>query len=158
MPFFFKLLQDFLFPKGLQSSHRPRHTFPHPSPPGDTDRPLLPPVKHLSFHSPVTTCPDSWDKPTQMPPVSLSPAQALPSVHDRQKLQLTEPPAGSGLKIHPAFRNPARYRLISFMLRLRADCQRCAHPRSAQLLKLEQQTLLFKSLNAGKDMVLKMIT
>lgn len=106
--------QDFLFPRSLQPNYRSRRTLPHPSPPTDTGRPLFPPVRHLSFHSPVTTCPDNYlntvdtGKPNHMPPVNPATVQALPSADGLQKLQLTEPPAGSGIKPHAAFRSPAR--------------------------------------------------
>ncbi|KAI3370318.1 hypothetical protein L3Q82_025091 [Scortum barcoo] len=115
----------------LQPNYRSHHTLPHPSPPAVTGRPLFPPVRHLSFHSPVTTCPDNYlntvdtGKTNHMPPVNPSTAQALPSADGLQKLQLTEPPAGSGFKLHTAFKGPA-----SGM-----DYQRTLHPLSAQQLR-----------------------
>lgn len=113
-PFCSMPIQDFLFPRSLQSNYSPHRTLPHPSPPVDTGRPLFPPVRHLSFHSPVTTCPDNYlkavttGKPNHMPPVSPSVVQALPSADGLQKLQPTEPPAGPGYKLHTALKNPAR--------------------------------------------------
>ncbi|KAI4827926.1 hypothetical protein KUCAC02_031283 [Chaenocephalus aceratus] len=100
---------DFLFPKSLQSNSRSHRIFPHPSPPADIGRPLFPPVRHLSFHSPVVTCPDNYlitGKPNLMPPVNPSPAQALPSADALQKLQLTEPPSGTEFKLHAAWKKP----------------------------------------------------
>ncbi|XP_036958376.1 uncharacterized protein LOC119021892 [Acanthopagrus latus] len=121
---------DFLFPRSLQPNYRSCRTLPPPSAPVDADRPLFPPVRHLSFHSPVTAYPDNHlntvdtDKPNHMPPVNPSTAQALPSADGVQKLQLTEPPAGPGFELHPALKNPAR-----------VDYQRNVYPLSAQQLR-----------------------
>lgn len=105
--------QDFLFPRSLQPNYRPSRTQLHPSPPVDTGRPLFPPVRHLSFHSPVKTCPDNYlktaqaAKPQHMPPVNPAAAeQALPSADRLQKLQLTEPPAGTGIQLQSTLKNP----------------------------------------------------
>ncbi|KAK5872831.1 hypothetical protein PBY51_013493 [Eleginops maclovinus] len=114
---------DFLFPKSLQSNYRSRRTLAHPSPPADIGRPLFPPVRHLSFHSPVVTCPDSYlltGKPNHMPPVNPPTAQALPSAGALQKLQLTEPPSGTEFKLHAAWKKPTA---------------RVVHPLSAPLLR-----------------------
>ncbi|TMS19337.1 hypothetical protein E3U43_003658 [Larimichthys crocea] len=106
---------DFLFPRTLQSNYKSRRTLPHPSPPVDTGRPLFPPVTHLSFHSPVRTCPDNnylntveEGKPNHMSPVKPSTVYALPSADGLQKVQLIEPPAGPGFKLQAALKNPAR--------------------------------------------------
>ncbi|XP_049893000.1 uncharacterized protein LOC126385399 isoform X1 [Epinephelus moara] len=117
---------DFLFPWSLQPNYRSRLTPPRNSPPVDIGRPLFPPVKHLSFHSPVTTCPDNYlntvdtGKPNHMPPVNPSTALALPSADALQKVQLTEPPSGTGFTPH---------------LALKRDYQRNLHPLSAQQLR-----------------------
>ena len=114
VPVFLSPLQDFLFPRSLQPNYKSCRTLPPPSAPVDADRPLFPPVRHLTFHSPVTAYPDNHlntvdtDKPNHMPPVNPSTAQALPSADGVQKLQLTEPPAGPGFELHPALKNPAR--------------------------------------------------
>ncbi|XP_035857698.1 uncharacterized protein LOC116034497 isoform X2 [Sander lucioperca] len=117
---------DFLFPRSLQANYRSCRTLPHS--PVDIGRPLFPPVKHLSFHSPITTFPHNYlntantGKPNRMPPVNPSTAQAPPSADGLQKLQLNEPPAG--FKLHAALKNPARM-----------DYQRNVHPLSAQQLR-----------------------
>ncbi|GAA6222272.1 uncharacterized protein LOC118309495 isoform X2 [Lates japonicus] len=119
---------DFLFPRSLQPNYRSTRAQPHPLPPADVGRPLFPPVRHLSFHSPVTTCPDYYlktaeaGKPQHMPPINPAAQQALPSADRLQKLQLTEPPAGAGIQLHAALKNPQR----------RTDYQRNLHPLSAQ--------------------------
>ncbi|XP_028262675.1 uncharacterized protein LOC114436559 [Parambassis ranga] len=120
---------DFLYPRSVQSSHRSANALPHPLPPTDTGRPLFPPVRHLSFHSPVTTCPDSslntvnTEKPQHiMPPVNGSTVEALPSAHRLQKLQLVEPPASTEPQLHAAVKNPQR----------KIDYQRNVHVFSAQ--------------------------
>ncbi|XP_074507211.1 uncharacterized protein LOC141777128 [Sebastes fasciatus] len=113
---------DFLFPWSLQPNYRSRRTPPQTSPSVDTGRPLFPPVRHISFHSPVTTCPDN--KPNHMPPVNPSTVPALPSADGLQKLQLTEPPSGSRFKLHAALKNPAR-----------TGYQRIVHPLTAQQLR-----------------------
>lgn len=105
-------LQDFLFPRSLQAICSQHQALPHQLPPVDTDRPLFPPVKHLSFQGPVTTCPDSHQKamnagrPVRMPSVNPAALQALPSVGGVQKLQVTDPPAD--LKLHNGLRSPSR--------------------------------------------------
>lgn len=107
-------IQDFLFPRSLQSNYSSHSTRPHPSPPVDTGRPLFPPVRHLSFHSPVTTCPENDlkamnpGKSNQMPPVNPSKVQALPSADGLRKLQLVEPLPGPGYKLYAALKNPVR--------------------------------------------------
>ncbi|XP_047438692.1 uncharacterized protein LOC125006580 isoform X2 [Mugil cephalus] len=110
---------DFLFPRSLQPNYRSIRAppAPPPLPPVDTGRPIFPPVRHLSFHSPVATCPDSSPntvdavKPQHMPPVNPSAQQALPSADSLQTLQLQN--------------NPQRG----------MDYQRNAHPLSAQQLR-----------------------
>ncbi|TDH14393.1 hypothetical protein EPR50_G00042540 [Perca flavescens] len=117
---------DFLFPRSLQANYRSCRTLPHS--PVDIGRPLFPPVKNVSFQSPVTTSPHNYlntanaGKPNRMPPVNPSTAQAPPSADGLQKLQLNEPPAG--FKLHAALKNPARM-----------DYQRNVHPLSAQPLR-----------------------
>ncbi|KAK9529343.1 hypothetical protein VZT92_013444 [Zoarces viviparus] len=119
---------DFLFPRSLQSNYRSRRSPSHPSPPVDGGRPLFPPVRHVSFHSPLTTHPDNYlntvDKPNHMPPVSPSTVQALPSAGGLRTRQLTEPPSDTGFKLHPALENPTR-----------TSYQRNVHPLSAQQLR-----------------------
>ncbi|KAK5912857.1 hypothetical protein CesoFtcFv8_002688 [Champsocephalus esox] len=127
---------DFLFPKSLQSNYRSHRIFPHPSPPADIGRPLFPPVRHLSFHSPVVTCPDNYlitGKPNLMPPVNHSPAQALPSADALRKLQLTEPPSGTEFKLHAAWKKPtarAVYPLSAPQLRQHAGAQLRTRPQT----------------------------
>lgn len=110
-------LQDFLFPRSLRAIYSQHQAVPHQLPPVDTDRPFFPPVKHLSFQSPVTTCPDSHlkamdaGKPVRMPSVNPS---ILPSAGGVQKLQLTQPAAD--LKLVYDLRNPSRYQLISLII------------------------------------------
>ncbi|XP_039654528.1 uncharacterized protein LOC120557901 isoform X2 [Perca fluviatilis] len=117
---------DFLFPRSLQANYRSCRTLPHS--PVDIGRPLFPPVKNVSFQSPVTTSPHNYlntantGKPNRMPPVNPSTVQAPPSADGLQKLQLNEPPAG--FKLHAALKNPARM-----------DYQRNVHPLSAQQLR-----------------------
>ncbi|XP_035487580.1 uncharacterized protein LOC118309495 isoform X2 [Scophthalmus maximus] len=119
---------DFLFPQSLQPSYKLTHTQPHPSPPVDDGRPLFPPVRHLSFHSPVTTRPDNHLKTAEagkqlhMPPVNPAAVQAVPSADSLWKLQPAEPPAGPGIQLHAALRNPQR----------RVGYQSNLHPLSAQ--------------------------
>ncbi|KAK2862403.1 hypothetical protein Q5P01_001936 [Channa striata] len=90
---------DFLFPRSLQSSYRAADTQPHPSLPVDRGRPLFPPVRHLSFHSPLTISPGNClntvdlGGPQHMPPVNSEAEQALPSADRVHKLHLTEPDA-----------------------------------------------------------------
>lgn len=106
--------QDFLFPRNLQSNYRSHRMLPHASPPVDSGRPLFPPVRHLSFHSPLTTCPDNYlntvdtSKPKHMSTVKPSSVQPLPSADGLQQLQLTEPPVGSRLKLHTMLKSPER--------------------------------------------------
>lgn len=113
-PLFSFPFQDFLFPQSLQPSYKLTHTQPHPSPPVDDGRPLFPPVRHLSFHSPVTTRPDNHLKTAEagkqlhMPPVNPAAVQAVPSADSLWKLQPAEPPAGPGIQLHAALRNPQR--------------------------------------------------
>ncbi|XP_035810967.1 uncharacterized protein LOC118471297 [Amphiprion ocellaris] len=122
---------DFLFPRSPPFIYRSSRTQPHPLPPVDIGRPLFPPVRHLSFHSPVTTCPDSSvntgnsGKPQHIPHVNLSAGQALPSSDRLRKLQLTEPPSATDLQLHTALKNPER----------RMGYQRTVHPVSAQQLR-----------------------
>ncbi|XP_051271519.1 uncharacterized protein LOC127372135 [Dicentrarchus labrax] len=121
---------DFLFPRTVHSNYRSRRTISQPLPPVETGRPLFPPVRHLSFLHPVTTCPGNYlntvdtGKPNLMPPVNQSTLHALPSADGLQKLQLPEPPAGAGFQPHTALKNPARM-----------DYQRNVHPLSAQQLR-----------------------
>ncbi|XP_056886269.1 uncharacterized protein LOC130524288 isoform X1 [Takifugu flavidus] len=102
---------DFLFPRSLQAIYSQHRAVPQQLPPVDTDRPFFPPVKHLSFQGPVTTCPGrhlkavNTGKPVRMPSVNLSMLQALPSVGGVQKLQLTDP---AGLKLQEGLRSPSR--------------------------------------------------
>ncbi len=111
---FLHYFQDFLFPRNLQSNYRPLRTLPHLSPPVNSGRPLFPPVKHLSFHSPVTTCLDNYPnavdtgKPNHTPSVNPSAVQALPSADRLQQSQLTEPPVGPGLKLYTALKDCER--------------------------------------------------
>ena len=98
-PFISLPLQDFLFPRSLQPRYKSTSlTQTGPSPPVGTGRPLFPPVRHLSFRSPVTTRPDN----------NLKTVQALPSADRLWKLQLAGPPAGSGNSLHTALKNPQR--------------------------------------------------
>ncbi|XP_069373490.1 uncharacterized protein [Paralichthys olivaceus] len=126
---------DFLFPRGLQPSYKfTTLTQTHPSPPVDTGRPLFPPVRHLSFHSPVTTSPDNnlktaeAGKPQHMPPVRQAAEQALPSADRLWKLQLAEPPAGTSTSLHTALKNPQRQH-AGALLRPRPQT---SHPSAAQ--------------------------
>ncbi|KAF3689596.1 hypothetical protein EXN66_Car005268 [Channa argus] len=97
---------DFLFPRSLQPSYRAANTQPHPSLPELSGRPLFPPIRQLSFHSPVTTSPGNClnavclGGPQHMPPVNSAAELDLPSGDRVQKLQLTEPDA--------ALKNPQR--------------------------------------------------
>ncbi|KAM3621314.1 uncharacterized protein V6R79_009360 [Siganus canaliculatus] len=117
---------DFLFPRSLQPSYR---SLPHSSPSGETGRPLFPPVKHLSFQSPVTTYPDNYvntvdtGKTKHMSPVTSSTLQALPPAAGLQKQQLSETPLVPGFKPPVALEN------------LRMDYQRKVHPFSAQQIR-----------------------
>ncbi|KAL3977956.1 cGMP-dependent protein kinase 1 [Sarotherodon galilaeus] len=103
---------DFLFPRSLQSNNRSAHALLHPLPPVDFGRPLFPPVRHFSFHGPVTTCSDSYlnttDKTQHMPPVNPSTVQAMPSADKLQKLQLTEPSASTDIHLSTALKSPQR--------------------------------------------------
>lgn len=107
-------IQDFLFPRSLRSKYTPHRPFSHPLPPVDTGRPLFTPVRHLSFHSPVATCPDNYPKAlttgetNRMPPVSTSMVQALPPADGLQKLQPTQPPVGPEYKLQSALKSPIR--------------------------------------------------
>ncbi|XP_034441693.1 uncharacterized protein LOC117761697 isoform X1 [Hippoglossus hippoglossus] len=123
---------DFLFPRSLHPSYKSTTlTQTPPSPPVDSGRPLFPPVRHLSFHSPLTTRPDNnlktaeAGKPRHMPPVNQAAEQALPSADRLWKLQLAEPPAGTGNSLHTALKNPQR----------RMDHTGNVHPLSAQQLR-----------------------
>ncbi|KAK2914793.1 hypothetical protein Q8A73_005387 [Channa argus] len=77
---------DFLFPRSLQPSYRAANTQPHPSLPELSGRPLFPPIRQLSFHSPVTTSPGNClnavclGGPQHMPPVNSAAELDLPSV------------------------------------------------------------------------------
>ncbi|KAM7401796.1 hypothetical protein PAMP_017075 [Pampus punctatissimus] len=112
---------DFLFPRSLQPSYRSSHTV-------DSGRPLFPPVRHLSFHSPVKTCPDNslntvetMEKVQHMPPVNPAAAQALPSADGLHKQQ---PPVSTDTQLRAALKNPPRM-----------DYQRYFQPLSAQQLR-----------------------
>ncbi|XP_071402785.1 uncharacterized protein [Centroberyx affinis] len=127
---------DFLFPRRLQTSHRSSRTALHPTPPVDVGRPLFPPVRHLSFHSPAPPPENKPDntlnavdtgKPHHMPSVNPSTLHALPSADGLQQLQLTKPPAGTDGHFQTALRNPPRP--------FQPDYQRNAHPHSAQRLR-----------------------
>lgn len=138
--------QDFLFPRSPQPSYSSSRTV-------DIGRPLFPPVRQLSFHSPVKTCPDNsldTNKVQHMPPVNTTTSQALPSADGLHKLQLTESPAGTELRA--ALKNPPRWHLIKsiygskitlkkysfcFFICIRMDYQRNVHPLSAQQLRWE---------------------
>ncbi|XP_013865146.1 uncharacterized protein LOC106518409 [Austrofundulus limnaeus] len=110
---------DFLFPHNLLSSHKATRALPRSSTPAGSGRPLFPPVRHLSFHSPVPTCPENSDKPQHMPPINTS---------DRgQKLHLTEPPAASDVQLLTSLKKP----------RKAMDYQRNTYPLSARQLKLQ---------------------
>lgn len=108
------IAQDFLFPRSLRSRYSPHRAFSHLLPPVDSGRPLFPPVRHLSFHSPVVTCPDNHLKVSttgetnHMPPVSTSMRLALPPADELQKLQPIQLPVGSGLKLQPSLQRPTR--------------------------------------------------
>ncbi|XP_029358788.1 uncharacterized protein LOC115044085 isoform X2 [Echeneis naucrates] len=121
---------DFLFPNTLQPSYKLTRKQPHPMPPVDTGRPLFPPVRHLSFHSPVPTCPDNYlktsetGKPQHMPPVRQATEPTLRSADRLQKLQLTEPPVGTSNQRQTALKNPQG----------RMDYPRKVHALSAQQL------------------------
>ncbi|KAM7005609.1 uncharacterized protein LKV04_002317 isoform 1-T1 [Tautogolabrus adspersus] len=134
---------DFLFPRSLQPNYRSHRTPPHPSPPADTGRPLFPPVRHLSFHSPGTTCPNNYPntvdtdhKPNHMPPVGQpSSVPVLPSADREQSLHLTEPPVDSGFKFNTSLKNPARLH-ASTQIRTRP---KTSNPLAPQHLFLQTQ-------------------
>ncbi|KAL6111788.1 uncharacterized protein ACO6RY_08689 [Pungitius sinensis] len=94
---------DFLFPRNLQCNLRSRSTLPHASPSADGGQgPLFPPVRHVSFHSPLTTCPDyltTVDQPNHHPSARPSTVQALPPAGQLHNLQLTEAPSDTGFKL-----------------------------------------------------------
>lgn len=114
-------IKDFLFPRFLPSTYSPDRRLAHPLPPVDAGHPLFPPVQHLSFHSPVTTCPDNYvkavitGKPSQMPPLGPTMALKLPPAGglQNQQPQRTQPPAGPGQKLQTALKHPARWQVIS---------------------------------------------
>ncbi|XP_039468762.1 uncharacterized protein LOC120440404 isoform X3 [Oreochromis aureus] len=120
---------DFLFPRSLQSNNRSAHALLHPLPPVDFGRPLFPPVRHFSFHGPVTTCSDSYlnttDKTQHMPPVNPSTVQAMPSADKLQKLQPTEPTASTDIHLSTALKSPHS----------RLGYQKHVHPLSTQQLR-----------------------
>ncbi|XP_030586335.1 uncharacterized protein LOC115780996 [Archocentrus centrarchus] len=139
---------DFLFPRSLQSINRSTHAFPHPLPPVDFGRPLFPPVRHLSFQSPVTTCSDSYlntansAKPQHMPPVDQSTVQVPPSADRPQKLQLTEPSPNTDIQLSTSLKSPQRlgyqkhvHPLSAQQLRQNAGAQTPAAPRSSARTK-----------------------
>ncbi|XP_040061059.1 uncharacterized protein LOC120835847 [Gasterosteus aculeatus] len=119
---------DFLFPRNLQRNLRSRRTHPHPSPPVDGGQgPLFPPVRHVSFHSPLPTCPDhspltAVDQPNHMPPARPSTVLPLPPAGGLHNLQLAEAPSDTGFKLQATLRSPTRG--MSY--------QRNVHPLSAQ--------------------------
>ncbi|XP_026202761.1 uncharacterized protein LOC113153379 [Anabas testudineus] len=102
---------DFLFPWSLQPNYRSTKTHPRPSPPVGSSRPLFPPVRHLSFHSPVTASPNNC--------LSTAAEQALPSADRLKNLHFTEPNAA---QLDTALKNPQR----------RMDYQMNVHPLSAR--------------------------
>lgn len=108
------VFQDFLFPRNLQRNLRSRRTHPHPSPPVDGGQgPLFPPVRHVSFHSPLPTCPDhspltAVDQPNHMPPARPSTVLPLPPAGGLHNLQLAEAPSDTGFKLQATLRSPTR--------------------------------------------------
>ncbi|XP_075870449.1 uncharacterized protein LOC142880416 [Nelusetta ayraudi] len=131
---------DFLFPRSLWSKYTPHRAFSHLLPPVDSGRPLFPPVRHLSFHSPVVTCPDNhlkaWatGEANLMPPVCTAVRQALPPADELQKLQPIQLPVSSGFKLQPGLKSPTRedYHPVSAqLLRQRASARLPPRPRTS---------------------------
>ncbi|XP_056131317.1 uncharacterized protein LOC130108427 isoform X2 [Lampris incognitus] len=100
---------DFLFPRRLQAQ-----TVSHPVPPVSTSRPLFPPVRHLSFHSPggkpenTLNAADTGGTPFT-PAVRTSTTHALPSADALQKVQLTNPSDHADILLQTHPRNPLRH-------------------------------------------------
>ncbi|XP_039468765.1 uncharacterized protein LOC120440404 isoform X5 [Oreochromis aureus] len=145
---------DFLFPRSLQSNNRSAHALLHPLPPVDFGRPLFPPVRHFSFHGPVTTCSDSYlnttDKTQHMPPVNPSTVQAMPSADKLQKLQPTEPTASTDIHLSTALKSPHRVILFAADWVIKSMSIHSQHNSSGkiQLLRFKQGPRLLQLLAA----------
>ncbi|KAM9758250.1 uncharacterized protein ACNS7B_005304 [Menidia menidia] len=106
--------QDFLFPHSLQKSYKPTCALSQPLTQVGIGGPFFPPLRHFSFHNPVTACletsltSNNAGKAQHMPPVSAGKTQSLPSADMMQKLQLARHRAGPGIQHHTTLKNPLK--------------------------------------------------